>query len=239
MKKIYLIAAILALFTLISVYSFANSIEKSSKRDYTQVVTAAVNITERTILTEEMLELKSIPTEVVSANAITDMSQAIGQFTDSSIDMGEILSSAKLHKQGEKNNGLTYFIPQGKRAFTIEVDLVSGVGGFILPGNRVDILATMVLKIQDGLTSTEQAPTSIIISQNLEVLAAGSSIKVEADGKNVSYSTITLAVTPEEAVTLNLASANGKLRLVLRSPLDDKIVDIKPKTPELIGNTLG
>jgi len=238
MKKIYLIAAILALFTLISVYSFAGSLEKSSKRDYTEVVTAAINITERTVLTEDMLIIKTIPTEAVTPNAITNITQAVGLFTDKMIEQGEILSYVKLHKQGEKDNGLTYFVPQGKRALTIEVDVVSGVGGFILPGNKVDILSVMVLDKKDE-TGIIKVPMSLIILQNIEVLAAGSSITVAADGKSIPYSTITLALTPEEALTINLASSSGKLRLILRSPLDNDIMDIEPKTLELKGNTLG
>lgn len=238
MKKIYLIAAILALFTLISVYSFAGSLEKASKRDYTEVVTAAVNITERTVLTEDMLIIKTIPTEAVTPNAIISITQAVGLFTDKMVEQGEILSSVKLHKQGEKDNGLTYFVPQGKRALTIDVDVVSGVGGFILPGNRVDILSVMVLD-KKGETGIEKIPMSLIILQNIEVLATGSSITVAADGKSVAYSTITLSLTPDEALTINLAASNGKLRLILRSPLDEEIVDIKPKTAELNGNKFG
>lgn len=238
MKKIYIIAFILALLTGISVFSFAKALEKASKREYTEVVTAAVNITERSVLTKDMLIMKSIPTEMVMSSAIKSIDKAVGLFSDSVLEAGEVLSSTKLRKQGENSSGMTYLVPKGKRAFTLNVDAVSGVAGFILPGDRIDILANMVFE-KAGSTDKVQVPTSLIVMQNIEVLASGANIKVVENGTSVEYSTLTLAVSPEEAVTLNLAAANGKLRMVLRSPLDNEIVEIKPKTPELVGNTLG
>jgi pilus assembly protein CpaB len=238
MKKIYIIALILAFLTGISVYSFAGSLEKASKREYVEVVTAAVNIPERTALTAEMLVMKSIPVESVLPTAVRSIAKAIGLFTDYAMETGEVLSSAKLHTQGEKTSGLTYFVPEGKRAFTLSVDAVSGVGGFILPGDHVDIIGTMVFDKKDG-TTTIQVPTSLVIAQNVEVLAAGSSIKVEENGVNVSYATITLSVSLEDAVTLNLAAANGKLRMVLRSPLDKDVAEVSPQTMGKIADTLG
>ncbi len=238
MKKIYLVAVIFALLTGIAVYGFAGALEKASKREYTQVVVAIGEIPERTIITAEMLAIKEIPSEVVLPTAIREISVAIGLFTDNKIDPGEVLSSSKLHTQGEKTGTLNYFIPVGKRAFTISVDAVSGVSGFISPGDRIDILANMSLDKKEGDVITQVA-TSLILSQNIEVLAAGASVKVEQNGVNISYATLTLAVTPQEAVMLNLAAATGILRAVLRSPLDKDIIDVAPKTPKLVGNTLG
>ncbi len=256
MKKIYIIALVLALLTGISVYIFTGTLEKASKREYTQVVAAAVDIPERTVLTAEMLVLKSIPSEAVLGSAIRSIDKAVGLFTDNRMEPGEALSSTKLYTQGEKNSGMKYLIPEGKRAFTLSVDAVSGVGGFILPGDRIDILATMTMeqksetasKAISGTSSVTisgaalektgvQIATSLIILQNVEVLAAGANITVLENGTRVDYTTITLAVSPQDAVTLNLAAVNGKLRMVLRSPLDNEIVDVKPMTPDLIGNT--
>lgn len=235
MKKIYIVALIIALMTGISVYSFAASVQKAARREYIDVVTAAVNIPERTALTKEMLVLKPMPKEAVLPSAIREINSIVGLYTDSRLEIGETLTLTKLHAQGEKTSGLTYFIPRGKRAFTLSVDAMTGVNGFILPGDHVDIIASMILKSE---STTVVETTSFIISQNIEVLAAGSGIKVEENGINITYTTVTLAVTPQEAVSLNLASANGKLRLILRSPLDKDNVDTDPKTPEKIGNEL-
>ena len=51
---------------------------------------------------------------------------------------------------------------------------------------------------------------------------------------NVSYATITLAISPQDAVILNLIAANGKIRMILRSPLDKEATKTVPVTPNLI-----
>ena len=236
MKKIYLAALILAVLTGIAVYFFAASLQKAAQKDYTDVVVAAVKISEKTVITKEMLTIKKIPTEAVHPFAVRKIEDAQGYFSDSNLEIDEPLLSSKLHKKGEKTSGLTYFVPQGKRAMTLEVDAVSGVGGFILPGDRVDILSVMVLgKAGD---KENQVPTSFIAVQNIEVLATGKSIKVDNNGEQTEYTNITVAVTPDEALSINLVAANGQMRLLLRSPLDKNNVNINPKIPELNANVL-
>ncbi len=234
MKKIYIIALVLALLTGISVYTFAGALEKASQMDYTDVVIAAANIPERTALTVEMLAMKKIPTEAVLPTAIRSIDKAIGLFTDHTMEPGEVLSAAKLRKQGEKTSGLTYFVPEGKRAFTVNVDAVSGVAGFIQPGDHVDVLANMVLETPDATNTIVHVPTSMVVLDNVEVLAAGSSIKVTETGVNVPYATITIAISPQDAVLLNLVAANGKIRMILRSPLDKESTKTIPITPRVI-----
>ena len=238
MKKIYLIAVILALLTGISVYNFAGAIETASKREYTNVVAAAINIPVRTILTKEMLVIKSIPIESASGNTIKDINLAVGLFSEGSIEGGETLSSTKLRMQGANTgSGMSYIIPEGKRAFTLPVDAISGVGGFLLPGDRIDILANMVFPNKVG-GETVMAPTSLVILQNVEILASGTSVRVETSGVNVPYSTITIALTLQESVSLNMVSSSGILRMVLRSPLDKEIQEISPLTQEMISSSL-
>lgn len=233
MKKIYIIAAILALLTGISIYSFAGALEEAAKQEYVEVVAAAVPIPERTILKPEMLQLKSVPVESVLPSALKNIEQAIGLYSDSMLETGEVLSSGKLHKEGETNNGLTYLIPKGMRAFTISVNQVTGVNNFILPDDHVDVLSVLSLA-KDKNNLKDVYPTSLIIAQNLEVLATGSLIKVDASGTPVTYTTITLCVTPEEAVTLNIAAAGGELRLILRSPLDSETVSVAPRVAGVV-----
>ncbi len=249
MKKIYLVALVLALLTGICVYSFSASLKKAATREYGEVVAAAVDIPERTALTAEMLCMKTVPAEALLPTAVTSMDQVLGLFNDNAMEAGEVLSTAKLHTRGETTNGLAYIIPEGKRAFTFSVDAVSGVAGFILAGDRVDIIATLTMtetESQGSLESGESSsgfsqagagtvrqlvPTSVVIAQDVEVLAAGA----DMSGKgvvNAAYTTITVAVTLEDAVRLNLAAAGGKLRMVLRSPLDKEITDVLPVTLE-------
>lgn len=237
MKKIYLFAAILAVLTGITVFGFTKSLQASSRVSYTEVVAAAVKINDRTVLTKEMLKYKKIPTEAVHPYSLKRIEDAVGLFTDSKYEVDEQLLSSKLHKQGEKTSGLKYYIPEGKRAITIEVNSVSGIGGFIIPGDKVDIIANVVLSKTDGTDQT--TPASVMLVQDLEVLAAGTNIKQNSDGTSTSYANVTLAVTPEQALTINFATTNGSIRLLLRSPLDNAIENLKPKVSVLNGNVVG
>ena len=105
------------------------------------------------------------------------------------------------------------------RAASLEVNQVSGVSGFVLPGDRVDVLTTV-----DSRTSTEDAITRTVL-QNIEVLAAGQKTE-QQDNKPITVQSVTLLVDPEGAETLALALHEGKIHLVLRNPEDQEVVKI-------------
>jgi hypothetical protein len=88
------------------------------------------------------------------------------------------------------------------------------VGGFVLPGSRVDVICT----------TRGADTTSKVILQNLRVLAVDQLVKEKAEQPGPTVSTVTLAARPEEATRLALASNLGDLRLALRAQGDDKAV---------------
>ena len=92
---------------------------------------------------------------------------------------------------------------------------VIGVAGYVLPGTRVDVLATV------NPSQNQTDVTSKVILTNVPVLAAGT--KIERDGtdnKPIAVTVVTLLVDPTEAERLTLASTEGKIQLALRNPLD-------------------
>jgi pilus assembly protein CpaB len=92
---------------------------------------------------------------------------------------------------------------------------VIGVAGYVLPGTRVDVLATVSPTGQSG------DMTSKVILTNVQVLAAGTKIERDTDrNKPMAVSVVTLLVDPEESERLTLASTEGKIQLALRNPLD-------------------
>ena len=97
-----------------------------------------------------------------------------------------------------------------------------GVAGYVLPGTRVDVVAT----VSPSGNATDM--TTKVILTNVQVLAAGTKIDRETDkNKPQPVSVVTLLVNPEEAERLTLASTEGKIQLALRNPLDKTI----PSTP--------
>jgi pilus assembly protein CpaB len=98
---------------------------------------------------------------------------------------------------------------------SVRVNEVIGVAGYVLPGTRVDVVATV--------SPTQQAVdmTSKVILTNVQVLAAGTKIERDTEkNKPMAVSVVTLLVDPDEAERLTLASTEGKIQLALRNPLD-------------------
>jgi pilus assembly protein CpaB len=98
------------------------------------------------------------------------------------------------------------------RAVAVRVDEVVGVSGFVLPGMRVDILSSGTAGASGTITRT--------ILQNIEVLSAGQNLERDTQGRPATVQAVNLLVTPQDAEKLSLASAQMKIQLVLRNPLD-------------------
>jgi len=127
------------------------------------------------------------------------------------IDKGEPLLKSKVSGFGAKAT-LSREVPAGMRAVSIRIDDVSGVAGFILPGDRVDVMLTR--KIEG--TSPDTGLVTDIILQNILVLGIDQ-LSDQAREKPVVARTATVAVTPEQAQKLALAQQAGTLGLTLRN----------------------
>lgn len=124
---------------------------------------------------------------------------------------GEPLLEARLQQPGDAVGPGTLPVPVGHRAVTVAVDEVVGVAGFVVPGSRVDVVATMDL---DGM------PTSRVILEDLVVLAVAQRTAGEAADEPRIVPSATLAVRPDEATRLILASDRGHIRLAMRASGD-------------------
>src|SRR5688572_27883355 len=108
------------------------------------------------------------------------------------------------------------------RAISVRVNEVVGVAGYVLPGNRVDVLATA------NPTENRSDTTTKVILSNVQVLTAGTRMEQDlASTKPVQVTVVTLLVFPEQSERLALASTEGKIQLALRNPLDQGA----PETP--------
>jgi len=98
---------------------------------------------------------------------------------------------------------------------SVRVNEVIGVAGYVLPGTKVDVLATV------NPTEKHDEITSKVVLTNVQVLAAGTKIERDvSNNKPLPVSVVTLLVSPEESERLTLASTEGKIQLALRNPLD-------------------
>ena len=141
----------------------------------------------------------------------------IGAVVREPILAGEPIVARKIVRAGDSGYMAAYLEP-GTRAMAIRVNVETAAGGFILPGDRVDVLMTREIKNNDSGTGPRFATATIM--RNMKVLAIDQSTRAAEDEKAVVGATATLAVSERDAELLALARSEGDLSRVLRSYAD-------------------
>jgi pilus assembly protein CpaB len=179
----------------------------------TPVMVAASDLTLGAELRQDDLRAIQWPSESIPAGAFSTPEELVGRGLIQPMTANEPFLPGKLSSK-EAGAGLPPIIPEGYRALSVRVNDVVGVAGYVLPGTRVDVVATV------NPTQQSTDVTSKVILTNVQVLAAGTKIEQQEDNKPVAVSVVTLLVNPDEAERLTLASTEGKIQLALRNPLD-------------------
>jgi len=201
-------------------YIYLKSASAEKGLDLEPVVVAVRDLTFGEVLEGDDMRVVLFPKGSVAKGSYAVKDSLLGQVTKVFLMENEPILDSKLSSKG---GGLSLLISPSKRASSIEVDKFSGVSGFILPGDRVDVILTVDRpdKSRDAVAKT--------ILQNVEVLAAGEKTQ-EKGNKVITVQSVTLLVDPEGAQDLALATNEGKLHLALRNPTDDEIVTVDPVT---------
>ena len=206
-----------------------------AKTDVPKVATASVvlatsDVAPGTPIKIGQIRTASWPLENIPPQAANSSSQVDNRVALVPISPGEPVLMSKLAPVGTAA-GLSSLLADGKRAMAVRVDDVTGVSGFITPGDRVDVLVdAKFIDSEDKFSKT--------ILQNLQVLTAGQHWEQKSDGKPVVVNTVTLEVSPDEAEILNVASLEGKIRLSLRGRRNPAVVETKGVAfSELLGQT--
>jgi pilus assembly protein CpaB len=137
------------------------------------------------------------------------------------IEVNEPLLKSKISGFGGRAT-LSAVLKGDRRAVTVRVNAVTGVSGFLLPGDRVDILMSRDESKGSG------KKTSVLL-QDIRILGVGQ-LASERHDKPVVVRTITVEATPNEAQKLILAQQVGKLSLMLRPVTERTVVRIRPVT---------
>jgi pilus assembly protein CpaB len=178
------------------------------------VVVAANDLDVGAELGRDDIRIIDWPANAVPAGAFSDPKDVFGRGLVLPVIQNEPILPNKLAGK-DAGGGLPPAIPPGLRAVSVRVNEVIGVAGYVLPGTRVDVVAT----VSPNGQSTDI--TSKVVLTNVQVLAAGTKIERDTDkNKPMPVSVVTLLVDPEEAERLTLASTEGKIQLALRNPLD-------------------
>ena len=222
------------------------------------VVVAARDIPARTMITTDMVRVEQVASGSVVADAYRDRAALVGQVTRYPVAAREQIGAQKIAagsalaaKAGDKDvaasDSLSFVVPPGKRGVSITISEPSAIGGMLIAGDRIDVIALF----DKELAGTEKAVTAL---QNIEVLAvaqaaqevvppavsatatpAAGAVTASVDARGVRPTeakaqpqarTVTLALTPAEAALMALAEQHGKLWLSLRAYEDDRTVDV-------------
>ena len=221
-----MIGAGIFLALLVSIVTY-NWLQKKSKVEVQaietqQVVVAAVDLPWGTNLSRSVLKLEPFLRKSLPGRQLYRSLRRGGKDVTQPCEAGELVLESRLAPTTVKSGGVGAIIDANKRAMAVKVDKVVGVSGFIHPGNRVDVMATL------DKQGEVPVPIAKVVLENILVLATGPEIeKTGKQEKPTPVDVITLEVTPEEGEKLALAANEGKLQLALRNPID--LADFKTR----------
>jgi pilus assembly protein CpaB len=181
------------------------------------VVVAAQPMERGAVLEPNFLKVVSLPADAVPANVFHAISELTGgkdqqRLALRSLVANEPVLASYVSGPGGKLN-LSGTVGAGMRAVSLRSTDVTGVGGFVLPGDRVDVLLTRTM-------GTNSNTLTQVLAENIRVLGVDQSANDEAD-KPVVSKAITVEVTPEQASAISLGQSVGTVSLTLRHVADD------------------
>ena len=166
------------------------------------------------------LKVVGFPADAAPANAFHGIAELTGSKDQQRLVLramvaNEPVLASNVSGPGGKLN-LSSTVSTGMRAVSLRSGDVAGVGGFVLPGDRVDVLLTRAESAGGGAVNT----LTQVLAENVRVLGVDQSDNDQADKPVVSRA-ITVEVTPEQAQSISLGQAIGTVSLTLRRVADD------------------
>ena len=192
------------------------------------VLVAVAKIDRGAMLSEADVEIRQWPKGLSPAGALRTVDEATERGAVGVVMAGEVILDSKLSPK-DSGRGLASLITPGMRAFTVQASRVAtNVAGFILPGNKVDVL----LNMKGGRGDDTGGGSTTTLLQAIEVLAVDQRLEAPADNKvdPKGLSSVTLLVTPEQANLLDLGQNMGVLTFSLRNLTDTADANPAPTT---------
>ena len=210
-----------------------------------RVVIAEQDIPARTEIGPEMLSVVEVPGSLAVNGALDSVEPLIGETTRYPVAAGQQVTLAGVGPQ-TKEDGLAFVVPKGLRALSVEVDEIRGVGGLLLPGDRVDVIAVLAAEaagVDSAVTVLQDIEVLAVAQKTQEALPRAEAVDGAEPGTDASSGqrpadaepqpdarTVTLALTPEQAQLLALIQDKGKIWLSLRPFGEDATVTLTEST---------
>lgn len=195
------------------------------KVEYVKVLVAAQNLSLGSRLNEAAFEWKQWPAEAVSPAFISNDvrpnadAELLNAIVRSPIVQGEPINEGKLVKSGD-SGVMAALLRPGMRAVTTRISVDTAAGGFIQPGDRVDIILTQTIqrnRNSNNQSGNQRAYVSDTVFENVHVLAIDQTFSTSPEsGATKIGSTATFEMSQGDAELLQEAVAKGDLSLTLR-----------------------
>ena len=241
-RKIIMIAAVFGIVAVLLVQAFLSKVENKYRigAEPVNVLVAKGYISEGTLVTEYMVEVKRIPRNFLAPGAITSVRQLMNEqgiyinATLVPILENEQITSTKLIQPG-KETGMSIIIPEGYRAVSVEVTDVTGVARLIKPGDRVDVIGSteFIIKYKPVVRTFTALQNILVLAYDQRIMGTTATpeqkkgegkelVEAEAGGQE-KIPTVTLALTPSQAQTIKHLAKVGEINFSLR-PIGEKTI---------------
>ncbi len=221
MKKVYIIAVIAALLAGIATFFFASDIKNTltyADANKIGVVMAVADIPADSVIQKDMLSIKNLPADSVSAGAATRIDDLVGKIAADNIYQGEQIVAGNAVTLGDEQASgakMSYKLKSGEYAFNIATDRQQSVGYAIQVGDFVNILYYYT----DPDTKSIEAKR---LYEKVKVIQIGDPSEIAAAGSTglKTYSSVTVIVSRDQSLELAKSLKKGSLGLELFSYAD-------------------
>jgi pilus assembly protein CpaB len=221
---ILVVAVVVAAVAAFATYAWLNGVQDRAYEDAKLVrVYKVTKDIEKGVAGDQALESESIrsdeaPEEFRPASALTNINVIRGKVALTKLSAGQIVVDGMFVEPRVAQVTAAQRIPAGQVAVTVSADQITGVAGLLVPGDKVDIIAT-------------NGAAQQMLFQNVNILFIGTTAAPQAgETQEVAPATsnlITFAVPPLAAEKIILASKTGGIYMALVPP-DNQPVPVPP-----------
>ncbi|HJV31583.1 MAG TPA: Flp pilus assembly protein CpaB [Bacillales bacterium] len=214
-KFVLMLSLLMGIVTTLLFYQYMKqlNVEKTATTKMVDVVVAKDKIEKNETITTKKLEMVKVPEKSILPQSLKSFSEAEGKMANSVIEKGEPILSHRLVSEKEEGVYVSRKVREGFRAVSVGVDINQSVTNLIEPEDEVDVILTMVKKDKEN----NPLPNSVVLLQKVKVLAVGRKMVTPENTKEpyVEFSSVTLELTPEDAISLINEKEKGKIHLIL------------------------
>lgn len=235
-KLALVLAVLFGFLAVIGLRSWMATGEQQQQEQYVpkSIAVARDRIPAGSVITADRMTRGEIPLRFVKRGMITwdEHARHVGKIATQDIDRGAIILETELTRQLEEQRSTMAVVNPRMRAITLRVDQVSGNAGLLKPGEYVDVIATFDVHRSDtqGAPAAEARPTLVRKTETVYLLQAARILALDAQTSAVgmragtNYRTVTLEVSPRDALRLTNAMNQARIQLMLRNPGDPEVV---------------